>query len=145
MENFDKTYKKLFNSAKKFNRRGHFQLKDKNNYMQAWNLGILDLVCCHMKDKHKNLKWDISSLKKEAKKYHSRGEFQKKSRSAYITSYVNGLLDDVCEHMSTTKRPKPTKKINLEEITELALKYSRISDFCRENMGKFYALKRHNR
>jgi hypothetical protein len=144
-KNLDLVYRKAFNSAKKYKRRGHFQVQDKNNYMLAYDYGILDLVCSHMEPKHKNLKWDLKSLKKEAKKYKRRGEFQKKSRSAYITAYVGGLLDEVCAHMPYTEPNKPNKDLDFKKIKKIALSYPRISEFCIKNMGLYYKLKRNNK
>lgn len=105
-------YQTILKSAKKFKRRGHFQINDQLNYMRAYRYRILDEVCSHMKEKHQEIKWDIKSLKKEALSYNTRSEFQNKSQSAYITAYVNGILDEVCSHM----------KPSLKKIKKLIMK-----------------------
>lgn len=43
--------------------------------------------------------WTKERCHEEALKFNSRGDFQKKSRSAYLTSYKKGWLNDVCSHM----------------------------------------------
>lgn len=45
------------------------------------------------------IKWTEEKCKDEALKYKSRGEFQKKSGSAYTASIRLHILDDVCSHM----------------------------------------------
>jgi len=142
---FKERFEKVKKIALKYKRRGHFQKYDRNNYVWAHHYGLLDEVCSHMVGKYKNIKWYMSSLKKESKKFKSRGEFQKKSRSAYMAAYTNNILDEVCPHMPKPIYRKNTKKIYFSKIKKLSLTYPLLSDFCRENMGIYYALKRNNK
>jgi hypothetical protein len=49
------------------------------------------------------LKWTHDALAAEAKKYDTREEFREYSNSAYITACRRGLVDLICEHMSTNR------------------------------------------
>jgi hypothetical protein len=44
-------------------------------------------------------KWTIEKCKEEALKYEFRGEFQKKSKSAYHASIRHNILDEICSHI----------------------------------------------
>lgn len=50
------------------------------------------------------LKWTKNLLQEEALKYNTRYEFQKKSRGAHASAQRQGLLDEICKHMSVAKR-----------------------------------------
>ena len=39
-------------------------------------------------------KWNYDTCLEEARKYKSRGEFQKKCMGAYVAAFRNGWLDD---------------------------------------------------
>ena len=47
----------------------------------------------------KTVRWTDESLKNEAAKYKTRGEFQKNNPVAYTTALRRGILDDICSHM----------------------------------------------
>jgi predicted GIY-YIG superfamily endonuclease len=74
--------------------------------------------------------WTFNNVKDEALKYTKRNDFNKLAKSAYLTAYKNGWLDDVCSHM----------KINdytFDRVKEEALKFSTRSDF-RNNSNSYY-------
>lgn len=91
----------------------------------------------------KKLTWDrvgrltLENLILEAKKYKSRGEFQKKSASAYVTARKRGLLDKICSHM----RPKRIKWTD-DMIKAEALKYSNRAEFQHKSQAYSPAHKR---
>jgi len=128
--------------AKKCKRRSEFQLEHKTDYHWAWSHGYLEEFCAHMPEKHKEQIWTKEKIKEEAKKYKRRGEFQIKSRVAYMAAYTQGILDEVCKHMSAYKT-WINKNVREDKITELALSYEKISLFQKKNMGAYYAAKRY--
>ena len=135
-------YEETERIAKKCKRRSEFQEKYKTEYHWAWRHGLLEKFCVHMPEKHQDCVWTFEKLKNAASKFKKRGEFQKNNFLAYILAYNRGILDDVCSHM-----PKPRSWINKipkqKEILEIALSYPKISEFAKENMGAYYAAKRH--
>jgi predicted GIY-YIG superfamily endonuclease len=84
--------------------------------------------------------WTKERCHEEALKFNSRGDFQKKSRSAYLTSYKKGWLNDVCSHMIGIY--KPDGYWNYENIKEEALMFTNRSDF--KNGSKAYAAAKQN-
>lgn len=50
-------------------------------------------------------KWTRHALIVEARKYQSRGEFQRGSSSAYQAARKRDLLDEICGHMKPSKPP----------------------------------------
>lgn len=72
-------------------------------------------------------KWTLEALKKEAKKYNSRSEFQNKNSSAYSIAAKENLLDEICVHMNPLREaPNYWTK---EKCQERALLYKTKSDF----------------
>lgn len=73
------------------------------------------------------MKWSLQNLHKEAFNYSSRNHFKKNSRSAYITAWKRGILDDICSHMPKDLKigsKPPNFRITKEIAKEDALKYS---------------------
>jgi len=66
-------------------------------------------------------KWTLDRCSEEARKYTTRGEFNKGS-SAYKAAYINNWLDDICGHMISPY--KPSGYWNKEHCAEEALKYT---------------------
>lgn len=48
--------------------------------------------------------WTKEKCHKEALKYNTRGEFNEKSKGAYLFAYRNNWLDDICSHMKSPKK-----------------------------------------
>ena len=71
--------------------------------------------------------WTFDKVKEEALKFTNRGDFQKKSVSAYLKSYKNGWLNEVCSHMIDVY--KPDGYWNYENIKEESLKFNDRSSF----------------
>ena len=65
------------------------------------------------------MSWTYESLQEEAKKYKTRKEFAQKNRSAYQSATGRGYLDEICSHMT------PTKKVwTKDEVLKEARKYN---------------------
>jgi len=69
--------------------------------------------------------WNPETLKQEAEKYETEGEFIQKSNSAYQTARRMGILDYVLQNLKPTER----KKYKKEDIIKLAKKFNKKNDF----------------
>lgn len=69
--------------------------------------------------------WNPETLKQEAEKYKSEGEFILKSSSAYQTARRMGILDYVLQNLKRTDRKKYTK----DYIVNLAKNFNKKNDF----------------
>jgi hypothetical protein len=79
--------------------------------------------------------WDKQKCCLEALKYETRGEFRKKSGSAYNFCLKNKCIDEVCRHMREIKKPKEywTK----DRCQEEALKYSTKTEFIKNSNSAY--------
>ena len=94
------TKDKCQEKALKYNTRSDFRKNDRNVYFTCCDRKWIDDVCSHMIQLRKpNRYWTKERCQYESLKYTSRGEFQKKSVSAYSISSKNKWLDDICIHM----------------------------------------------
>lgn len=66
----------------------------------------------------KRISWTTDMIRQEAVKFKYRIDFQRGSKGAYLAALKNGIVDDVCIHMS----PK-VKKWSIEEIQAEAIKF----------------------
>ena len=95
----------------------------------------------HMKGNYKERKtWDITSLKKEAKKFKTRTDFKAKSSLAYHSACRKGVLDEVCGHMTLIKNPKGTW--TKERVLKEAKKHKTRTCFQKNSKGAFAAATR---
>ena len=74
--------------------------------------------------------WTFDNVKEEALKYKSRNDFNRNSKSAYLSAYRNGWLDEVCSHMKN-------KNYSFKSVSEEALKYNSKVEF-RKNSNPYY-------
>ena len=84
--------------AKRYKTRPAFKRHSPSAYAAAYEHGVMDLVCGHMKHLRRP-DWTLHQIAEEANKYSSRSEFEKRSRGAYKAAHRRGLLDAVCGHM----------------------------------------------
>jgi predicted GIY-YIG superfamily endonuclease/cytochrome c553 len=93
-------------------------------------------IYCEMKELIRHIlrevkqKWTDDSLEQEAKKYESRGDFQKNSNSAYIVARNRGkeFFDKITQHM--------TNKLEYwseDDLRDIALKYNTKKEFREKN------------
>lgn len=128
------TKERCFKAALKYNTRKEFRMKEGGAYNSAHLNGWLQDACRHMARLVKPQGyWSKEECRLEARKYLYKKDFEKKSRSAYHASYINGWLNDICSHM-LDGRVYWTK----EKCKQHALKYNSYSDF-RENEPVAYA------
>ena len=81
------------------------------------------------------IKWTFEMLKEEAKKYKTRGEFNTKSKGAYLSAYRKGILDQICAHMD----PSINAPYTLDELQIEALKYTTRWEFQKKSHGEYQA------
>jgi hypothetical protein len=79
-------------------------------------------------------KWDEESIRREALKYKNRHQFAQKKRTVYETAKALGILDSVCSHMPTPKRPW-----TLEGVRKIALCYNSPGEFDKGNHAVYSA------
>jgi predicted GIY-YIG superfamily endonuclease len=118
--------------AKKYATRSEFSAGTPGAADWARANSNFDDMCVHMEYSRNH--WNSETVSNEAKKYKSRSEFKKHSGSAYMWAQRNGLLDDVCSHMLM-----PTKKSiwTIDNVNEIARKYSSKSEFKKHNSGAY--------
>ncbi|WP_430816416.1 hypothetical protein [Carboxylicivirga sp. RSCT41] len=80
--------------------------------------------------------WTYESVLAEAKKYTTRNQFKKISKSAYRAAQRQGWLKKVCSHMVQADR---TRKYNYEVIKKEAEKYSSRVDFQKGSRSVYNA------
>jgi hypothetical protein len=116
--------------ALKYGNRGAFDKGSSTAYNAARELGILEHVCGHMREKQRA--WTLDEIKAEANKYTTRSTFRKGSANAYQSAFKRGWLELVCTHMAEPpKRPTP------EETTLKAREYKTRADLL-NNDPRFY-------
>ena len=95
------TKEKCHEEALKYTSRGDFYknsgsasiISSKNNWMNE--------ICSHMKQIKKEKEyWTKERCHKEALKYKTRSEYNKKSVSSYSKAWEKHWLDDICSHMT---------------------------------------------
>jgi hypothetical protein len=102
-------------AALKHKTRSEFEQGHSSAYKAAIKFDWLEEVCAHMSmsaPKYKTTTvapghWtnNKGNCHMEALKFGTRGEFKKKSCSAYHTAWKNGWLEEVCSHMTETHKP----------------------------------------
>jgi hypothetical protein len=87
-------------------------------------------------------KWSIENLMKEALKYNTRSEFQKKSCGAYNAARRNNCLNEICSHM--IEIVKPIYYWTYENCKNEAIKYNKRNDFHLESSSAYDSAHRNN-
>jgi len=115
------TKSRCHKEALKYKTRGEFRDESKA-YPRALAKGWLDAICQHMTSTRAPVGFwnDKERCAEEAKKYDSRGEFEKGSNGAYRYARKNQWLDEICSHMAGAK---PNNYWTKERCHQEALKY----------------------
>src|ERR1035437_7856371 len=91
----------------------------------------------------KRIKWSNEALSREARKYKTRGDFQKFSKGAYLAALRRGILDKSCSHMpariDTSGKNNPAFKWSLKKIQKEALNYKTRKEFFLKNGSAYNA------
>lgn len=87
-------------------------------------------------------KYTFDSIKKEALKHKSRGEFQRLSKGHYRAAHQRGILDIVCSHMpkhvSMSGKNNPIFKWTNEKLHLEALKFYSVADFVKNSRSAYF-------
>jgi hypothetical protein len=127
-------------AAKKYSSRSTFAKGNGSAWNAARVNGWLDEVCAHMKLKIDHGKWSTFDVcKKEAEKYFTRSEFNKKAPGAYASAKKNGWSEDICSHM-----PQVPNWSSKDTVAKEASKYQKRSQFENGSPGA-YNVARKNR
>lgn len=122
------TKKKCLEEAKKYKEKSDFRKNCTYIYKLCCKNGWIEEATKHMSSKYlAHGYWTKKKLFEEAKKYKTKSEFQKSSKSAYSTLHKRGLLDQACKHM--TQLQKPHGYWTKEKCHKAALKYNKRIDF----------------
>lgn len=81
------------------------------------------------------VKWTKEKLRKEALKYKSRVEFQKRNGTAYAAVRKNGWLKELCAHMPLLQIPNGS--LTKEVCRNEAIKYTTRTQFARNSAGAY--------
>lgn len=126
----------ILEEAKKYINKSDFALKAPGAVKAARKLGVYKEVCQHMKrlekQEFKRTDWNEETLKIEALKYSSKGEFTSKRNSAVKVAKELGIYDSICEHMNTNYRLWSN-----EDLVNEALKYNTRSEFQRNSNSAY--------
>ncbi len=133
------TVENLKNEALKYKTRAAFRKGNKSAYNAAMTLGIYVEITAHMPryvdrkgENHPQFKWDIESIRKEALKYKTMAEFEKRSRGAYKAALKLNILDIVCGHIEYLR-----KYWTFEELKQEALRYTSRTQFKKNNLSAY--------
>jgi predicted GIY-YIG superfamily endonuclease len=125
--------------AKKFSTRKAFQLASPGAYRAALRLGIIDAVSGHMvRSRVPKGYWNESVIRATAAKYKTKVAFKRHSPAAHAAAHKYRVMDLVCRHMKSLKRPDWTPN----QIAEEAKKYSSRSEFEKRSRGAYKAAHR---
>lgn len=91
-------------------------------------------------DKNKKLKWSKDRCAQAASQHQSRTEFKSASPSAYSSARRNGWLDEICAHMSPSR--KPDGYWTAERCHEAALRYKTRKEFLQGDRSAYSAATR---
>jgi len=97
------TKERVIDEGKKYNSKSQFQLNNSCAYYWAKKLNILDELSISYTAGRKGKPygyWTEEQLAKEALKYNSRSEFQKKNPGAYSIATKKKIKDKICSHMT---------------------------------------------
>jgi len=94
------TKEKCQEEALKYNSKMEFKNNSSSAYNQSVRNNWLNDICCHMIPLRKiRGYWTKEKCQDEALKYINKNDFNKNSKSAYLSSYKNGWLNEICCHM----------------------------------------------
>jgi len=100
----------LQEEALKYNSRVAFENGSPGAYKAALRYKIIDKICQHMlSTRMPNGYWNLTTLRIEALRFNSRGEFEDNSSGAYDAALRLGIMDDICKHM------KKSRTVSLQE------------------------------
>lgn len=117
-----------------------FQKSASAAYQNARKMGILDDITGHMLKQKPKGYWTKSNCGIEAQKYKTKSEFAEGAPVAYATAQRRGWLEEICQHMKSSKKPHGywSKEVCQAE----SLKYSTRSEFQKGSPGVYSTAQR---
>ena len=128
---------RCFEEARKYTSQIEFRTNSPGAYNALKKKGWLKDACAHMgADKHMPGYWTKDKCREEAKKYFTKSAFRKGCQGAYGAAWINGWIDEICEHMNQTQ----TRGYwTFERCVEEGKKYSKRNDFRKKGKGAYNA------
>jgi hypothetical protein len=94
------TKESLAERALNFTQRSNWKKAEPGAYKAAREMGVLDEICSHMVSPQKpNGWWTLERCIEEAKKYKTVGEWNKNSKSSYLSAHKNGWLQECKKYL----------------------------------------------
>ena len=127
------TYETCFQEAKKYNSKTEFEKGCSSAYQVARKNGWLDIYIWFEEKQKPSGYWNYETCFQEAKKYNSRGEFEKGCQRAYYVARQNGWLDTYTWFSVS----KTAKKWNEQTCYQEAQKYNSRKEFQKGCSGAY--------
>ena len=129
--------KDVLADAKKFKYRHDWQDSSVGAYEAAKNNGWFEEAVAHMTRPDMTQKWTKGAVKKEAKKYKFKSDFNNNAVGAYEAAKNKGWFDEVTAHMGN-KKAIPIKW-NKKAVLDDAKKYKKKSQWKKNSPGAYGA------
>lgn len=135
---------KVMESAKKYKTKSDFCLHNRGAYASAKKYGWFDEATKHMIPTRKLMlghgqKWTLEKVRKAAKKYNHKYDFQLNSSNEYQAARRNGWFEEVTKHM--TRPINHNFKWTKQRVHKEALKYNTKQDLLKSD-SKLYSVAR---
>jgi len=131
------TFDKVKKEAKKYKNRWDFQQFGRKAYDAAISHNWLNDVCEHMEGNKPAGYWTKENVRKEAKKYKTKGEFFNNGGSAYNYALNNNWLDEFYPNQKRAKRKDPSF-YTYDVCKKIASKYSKKGEFSKSEDKTYY-------
>ena len=133
-------FEKCKEEALRYEKRSDFKTFSSSAYNTALKNMWLDEICSHMIEiKKHNGYWTKERCQNEALKYETKKDFRDNNNNIYNISSKNKWLDEICSHMTETKKPKGYW--TYERCKDEALKYETRSSYNQGSKSYQIALK----
>jgi len=127
------TKEKCIREAKRYKTKKEWQINSNGSMKAARrNNWLKDCIKHMIKKRKENIKWTKEKCIEEAKKYKTRGDWQKQSSSSYKFACDNNLLTICSKHMVN-----PRMKWTKEKCIEEAKKYDSLWDWGKNNKSAY--------
>ena len=137
-------YETCYQEAKKHKTRGEFRKASSRAYKIALINGWINDYTWFVEIKKPNGYWTYEHCYKEAKKYKTRGEFQKNCKGAYNRSRQNGWINDYTWFVDGNEiASKERIKWTYDTCMNDAKKYKKIRDFAKGNSRAYEVARQH--
>lgn len=138
------TVERIHGKALMYNSRSEFSKKEPVASMRAYQMGIMDKVCAHMKKKTMPTGFTLDSIRREIEKYETLTDFIANNQRMFEWLMRHKIkLTDISNkpYRKREGHPKPVLQFTLEgeyvrsyssarETTEYGFNYKNVSDVC---------------